>query len=59
MRTFDYICMAIAFFFAALSAMVFWEQGFHAWIWQVISMIWIFNCFMKQRTIDKMEKESK
>ena len=50
------ILMGLAFIFAALSAMMFWGQGFHTWIWQVITMIWIFNCYIKQKQIDRFNK---
>lgn len=57
MRTFDYICMVIAFMMAGLSLMMFWGQGLAAWIWQVTTMIWVFNCYMKQRTIERIEND--
>lgn len=50
------ILMGIAFAMAALSAIMFWGQGFHAWVWQLCSMIWIFNCYIKQKQIDRFDK---
>lgn len=50
------IFMGIAFVLAGLSTLMFWGQGFHAWIWQIITMIWIFNCYIKQKTIDRFNK---
>jgi hypothetical protein len=56
MKTAQYILMAMAFLFAGLSAMMFWGQGFHTWCWQIICMMWIFDSFLKQRRIDKLEQ---
>lgn len=57
MKTVQYYCMVVGFVFAGLSAMMFFGDGFAAWIWQVTTMIWIADGFIKQRTIDKIEKE--
>lgn len=57
MKTFQYVCMAMAFVFAGLSVMMFWGQGFATWIWQIIVMIWVGDGFIKQLTIDKLEKQ--
>jgi hypothetical protein len=56
MKKVQYALMCIGFVFAGLSAMMFYGQGFHAWIWQIITMIWIGDGFFKQKTIDKLEK---
>lgn len=56
MKIVQYYLMVLAFMFAGLSAMMFYGDGFAAWIWQVTTMIWIVDGFFKQRTIDKLEK---
>jgi hypothetical protein len=57
MKIVQYYLMLLAFVFAGLSAMAFYGDGFAAWSWQVLTMIWIADGFFKQRTIDKLEKE--
>ena len=56
MKKIQYALMGIGFVCAGLSAMMFYGQGFHAWIWQLTTMIWIVDGFFKQKTIDKLEK---
>ena len=56
MKKVQYALMGIGFVCAGLSAMMFYGQGFHTWIWQIITMIWIGDGFFKQKTIDKLEK---
>jgi hypothetical protein len=56
MKKAQYVCMAIAFIFAGLSAMMWYGEGFHTWCWQVATMIWIADGYLKQKTIDKLEK---
>ncbi len=57
MIKFSVICMAIAFLFAGLSAMMFWGQGFRTWIWQIVCMIWIANAFFLEMRLSKLQSE--
>ena len=56
MKTFQYAMMAIAFLSAGLSAYIYYSQGFGYWVWPVVTMVWIGDSFIKQRTIDKLQK---
>lgn len=56
MKNVQYALMGIGFLCAGLSAMMFWGQGFHTWIWQIVTMIWIADGFFKQKHIEKLEK---
>lgn len=57
MNKFQLACMAIAFLFAGLSAMMFWGQGFHTWCWQIVCMIWIANTFAAERKLAKFQTD--
>jgi len=48
--------MAFGFVIAGLSAIMWFGHGFHTWAWQVACMAWIVDGFIKQKTIDKLEK---
>ena len=39
-------CLAIVFLCAGLSAATFWEQGFAAWIWQILTMYYVGCVFV-------------
>jgi hypothetical protein len=56
MKKFQYAMMAIAFLMAGVSACMYYSQGFVNWVWPVITMVWIIDSFIKQRTIDRLEK---
>jgi hypothetical protein len=56
MKTTSLIFMGIAFLMALLSAIMYWGQGFHAWIWQVITMVWIANSFIYLLRIERLLK---
>jgi uncharacterized membrane protein YgaE (UPF0421/DUF939 family) len=56
MKNLENVCMLVAFITAGLSAMMFFGQGFSTWIWQVVVMIWIATCYLKQKQIDKLNK---
>jgi hypothetical protein len=56
MKKFQYAMMAIAFLMAAISACMYYSQGFGYWVWPVVTMVWIGDSYIKQRTIDKLEK---
>lgn len=56
MKKVQYALMAMGFITAGLSAMMWYGNGFHTWIWQVTCMIWIGDGYFKQKTIDKLEK---
>ena len=56
MKKVQYALMGIGFVCAGLSAMMFYGQGFHTWIWQVITMIWIGDGFFKTKRIEQLEK---
>ena len=56
MKKVQYALMGIGFVCAGLSAMMWYGQGFHTWCWQIVTMIWIADGFIKQKHIDKLEK---
>jgi hypothetical protein len=56
MKKVQYALMGIGFVTAGLSAMMWFSEGFHAWVWQVTTMAWVADSFIKQKTIDKLEK---
>jgi len=53
MKKLEYICMAIVFALAGLSAMTWYGNGGHTWFWQVITMMWIAYAFIFRREFDK------
>ena len=51
--------MAIAFFMAGLSAYMFYGQGVATWCWQIATMTWIVVAYIKEKHIQKIEKQIK
>jgi uncharacterized membrane protein len=56
MKKFQYTMMAIAFLSAGVAACMYYSQGLGYWVWPVVTMLWIGDSFIKQRTLDKLEK---
>jgi hypothetical protein len=55
-KNLEKICMAVAFLMAGASAMMWYGQGVHTWLWQIIVMIWVAISYFKQKQIDKLNK---
>ena len=56
MKNLDYICMAVAFVTAGISAMMWYGSGVHTWIWQLVCMIWIANSYFQTKRLEKLDK---
>jgi hypothetical protein len=56
MKKLQYGLMIFGFIIAGLSAMMWYGHGVHTWIWQVTTMIWIADGYLKSKQIDKLEK---
>lgn len=56
MKFVQYYLMGFAFLMAGLSAMMFYGEGFATWCWQITTMIWIADSFLKQRMLDRANK---
>jgi len=57
MKIIQYYLMALGFICAGLSAMMFYGDGFHTWCWQLITMVWIIDGFIKTKRIENLEKK--
>jgi hypothetical protein len=55
-KNLERICMLVAFLTAGLSAMMWYGEGIHTWMWQIIVMIWIVVSYLKQKQIEKLNK---
>jgi uncharacterized membrane protein len=56
MKKLQYALMAIVFLIAGLSAMMWYGEGFDRWSWQICTMMWVADSFLKSKQIDKLEK---
>lgn len=56
MKNLEYICMAVVFLMAAISSVMWYDKGFHTWIWQFNCMVWVGLAFLYKRRLDKLEK---
>jgi hypothetical protein len=53
MKKLNEITMIAAFIFAGLSAIMCYNEGFRAWVWQVMCMIWVGNCYLLTKALNK------
>lgn len=58
MQKIVYIMMILAVVSAALSAILHMVQGhgFNSWIWQIITIIWIGDSYLKEKRIERLTK---
>ena len=57
MKNLEYICMAVIFAVAGISAAMWVGEGVHTWIWQVNLMIWVGLAFIYKKRLDKYTNE--
>lgn len=55
-KVFEKLLMAFLIVLCLSSAMVSYKLG-QSWIWQIVSMIWIANTWMKQNEINELENK--
>jgi hypothetical protein len=58
MQKFVYIMMILAALSAGLSAILHMVEGhgFSSWIWQLITITWIGDSFLKEKRIERLTK---
>jgi hypothetical protein len=55
MKKINEIIMIVSFVLSGLSAMMCYGEGFRMWIWQVLVMIWVGNCYFLEKKLNKKQ----
>jgi hypothetical protein len=55
-KVFEKLLMAFLIVLCLSSAMVSYSLG-QSWIWQIVSIVWIANAWMKQNEINELENK--
>ena len=55
LKLLDKLLMTAGFLSAGVSALINIKNGPNAWFWQIMCMVWILICFLKQMSIENLE----
>ena len=56
LKVYEKVLMALLIILCLSSAIVAYETG-ESWIWQIVTMVWVANSWIKQNQINELENK--